>query len=115
MSDSSIATAKTSSLPGSIRKVNLVLSLIRGIKVNEAINILKLSKKRVSLDIIKLLNSAVSNAKNRGYTDVNSMKIETLDIGKSIVLKRHNFAGRGRASTIKHSYCRVKVDIVYIH
>ena len=56
------ALAVGTMIRGSSRKLNLVAGLIRGRKVEEALNILKFSPKAMSEDVYKVLASAVANA-----------------------------------------------------
>ena len=48
----------------SSQKLNLIVKDIRKKDINAALNILKFSKKRVSKEVLKTLNSAVANAEN---------------------------------------------------
>ena len=58
------ALAVGTTIRGSARKLNLVAGLIRGRKVEEALNILKFSPKGMSEDVYKVLASAVANAED---------------------------------------------------
>ena len=64
------ALAVGNTIRGSARKLNLVAQLIRGRKVEEALNILKFSPKGMSEDVYKVLASAVANAENNNGADV---------------------------------------------
>ena len=60
------AIAKLNDVPTSPRKMRLVADIIRGVEVNRALDILRFSKKHASIDLEKLLRSAIANweAKN---------------------------------------------------
>ncbi|MFL6754197.1 MAG: 50S ribosomal protein L22, partial [Sphingomicrobium sp.] len=58
------ALAVGTMIRGSAQKLNLLASLIRGRKVEEALNILKFSTKGMSEDVYKVLASAIANAEN---------------------------------------------------
>ena len=74
------AIAKLNDVPTSPRKMRLVADIIRGVEVNRALDILRFSKKHASIDLEKLLRSAIANweAKNPENT-------KELDNGNVIV------------------------------
>ncbi len=101
--------------PTSPRKMRLVVDLVRGKQVNNAIDILRFTPKEAAVKVHKLLLSAVANwqAKNEGVRieDANLYVKEIfVDQGKS--LKRIRTAPQGRAHRIrKHSnHVTVVVD-----
>ena len=59
------------------RKVRLVVDLIRGKQVGEAVAILKLTPKAASPVVEKLLNSAMANAEHNYEMDVNNLVVST--------------------------------------
>ena len=61
------------SLKSSPQKTNLVLGLIRGLKVEKAINNLIFSKRRISGEVLKILKSAISNAENNHQLDIDKL------------------------------------------
>ena len=63
-----IAFAKLNNCPTSPRKMRLVVDLVRGLEVEKALQILKFSSKEASINVEKLLLSAIANwqAKNEG-------------------------------------------------
>ena len=84
-------------------KVRLVIDQIRGKSVNEALALLKFSKKHASEQIAKTLNSAVANAEQAARSADTSLDVDALMITKAIVnegpkLKRWTPAAMGRAT-----------------
>ena len=79
------------------RKLNLVAQMIRGKKVEQALNILKFSPKGMSEDVYKVLASAVANAENNHNLDVDALVVAEASVGKSISMKR--FATRAHRIT----------------
>ncbi len=69
------ALAVGNTIRGSARKLNLVAGLIRGRKVEEALNILKFSPKAMATDVRKVLASAVANAENNHNLDVDALVV----------------------------------------
>ena len=97
------------SLKSSPRKTNLILGLIRGLKVDKAINNLEFSKKRISKEILKILKSAISNAENNHQLDIDKLYVKEASSGKSMVLKRFRPRARGRAGKILKTFSRIRI------
>ena len=97
------------SLKSSPQKANLVLGLIRGLKVEKAINNLIFSKRRISGDILKILKSAISNAENNHQLDIDKLFVKEASVGKSMVLKRFRPRARGRAGKILKTFSRIRI------
>jgi large subunit ribosomal protein L22 len=91
------------------QKARLVIDLIRGKKVYEALNILKFTKKKSSLIILKLLKSAIANASNTGKVDVDNLFIEQAYVNMSFSLKRLMPKAMGRGATIKKRMSTIKI------
>ena len=97
------------SLKSSPQKTNLVLGLIRGLKVDKAMNNLQFSRRRISNEILKILKSAVSNAENNHQLDIDKLFVKEATVGKSMVLKRFRPRARGRAGKILKTFSRVRI------
>ena len=69
------ALAVGTTIRGSAQKLNLLASLIRGKKAEEAINILAFSKKAMAKDASKVLASAIANAENNHNLDVDALVV----------------------------------------
>jgi large subunit ribosomal protein L22 len=91
------------------RKVGLVAGLIRGKSVAQARIALKFANKRASLPVAKLLESAVANAKNAGVSNVESLKIQEIQVNKGRVLKRSLPRARGSASRLNKRSSHVSI------
>jgi large subunit ribosomal protein L22 len=105
------ALAVGTMIRGSARKLNLVAGLIRGRKVEEALNILKFSPKAMSEDVYKVLASAVANAENNHNLDVDALVVSEASVGKSITLKRFATRARGRSTRIEKPFSRLRVVV----
>jgi large subunit ribosomal protein L22 len=91
-------TAKLRHLQASPQKVRLVVDLIRGKKVDEAVGILKFTNKRAAEAVEKLVKSAVANAESRNeHLDVDSLFVKEIFVDGGPVLKRVWFTTMGRA------------------
>lgn len=82
------------------RKARLVVDLIRGKKVGEAIAILRHTPKSSTPVLEKLLNSAMANAENNYKMDVNNLFISEAFVDEGPTLKRFRPRAQGRASRI---------------
>ena len=97
------ATAKLSGYRQAPRKVRLVAGLVRGKSVESAIVELNHRAKRAAPIFVKLIQSAVANAKSQGM-DVKTLIISELRVDKGPVLKRSRPRAQGRAFPIhKHT------------
>ncbi len=97
-------------------KMRLVIDQIRGRNVNEALGLLKFSKKHAAKQIEKLLNSAVANAEYSARRDNESLDVDTLYVKKAIVnegpkIKRFMPAAQGRATPIQKRTSHVEIVI----
>ncbi|HEX5624378.1 MAG TPA: 50S ribosomal protein L22 [Saprospiraceae bacterium] len=98
------AVAKLRNCPMSPRKMRLVVDLIRGKKVNEALNILKFTKKEASVWLEKLLLSAINNWEQKhgeGGADAAGLFVKTAFVDGGMVIKRFQPAPHGRAHRIR--------------
>ena len=96
---------------GSAQKLGLVAALIRGRKVEEALNILSFSTKSMAVDARKVLASAIANAENNHNLDVDSLVIVEASVGKSITMKRFHTRGRGKSTRILKPFSRLRIVV----
>ena len=76
------------SIKSSQQKANLVLRTIRGLPVENAVNILQFSRRRISNIVLKILKSAISNAENNHQLDIDKLYVKEATVAKSMVVKR---------------------------
>lgn len=105
------ALAIGKSIKSSQQKANLVLRSIRGLPVENAVNVLQFSRRRISNIILKILNSAISNAENNHQLDIDRLYVKEATVGKSMVLKRFRPRARGRAGKILKPFSRIKIEL----
>jgi large subunit ribosomal protein L22 len=82
------------------RKVRLVVDLIRGKKVSDAISILRLTPRGASVAVEKVVKSAVANAVNNNKMDQSLLYIKKAYVDESITMKRYLPRAKGSANTI---------------
>ena len=105
------ALAVGTMIRGSAQKLNLVAGLIRGRKVEEALNILKFSTKGMAPEVAKVLASAVANAENNHNLDVDALVVSEASVGKSITMKRFAARARGRGTRIEKPFSRLRIVV----
>ena len=100
----SIAFAKLNNCPTSPRKMRIVADLVRGQKVELALNILRFNSKEASNKLEKLLLSAIANwqAKNaEASLEDAGLFVKTITVDGGMMLKRLRPAPQGRAHRIR--------------
>lgn len=95
------------------RKVGLVAKLIRGKSVPAARVALSYLPKKSAPAMVKLLNSAVANARQEGMK-AEDLVVKTITVDKGIVLKRFRPFSRGRAGRIRKMTSIVKIELAPI-
>jgi large subunit ribosomal protein L22 len=103
------ATAKLSFIRLSPQKARLVIDMVRGKRVQEALNILKFSPQRAAEIVAKLVSSAVANAEQKGVGDVDRLFVKTIFVDQGPVLRRFMPKGRGSASRIRKPTSHITV------
>jgi large subunit ribosomal protein L22 len=91
------------------RKVRLVVDLIRGKQVGEAIAILRHTPKAASPVVEKVLNSAMANAEHNYEMEVNNLVIAQVFVDEGPTLKRFRPRAMGRASAINKRTSHITV------
>ncbi|MBI1264215.1 MAG: 50S ribosomal protein L22 [Alphaproteobacteria bacterium] len=105
------ARAKLRMLRISPQKLNLIAAMIRGKKVERALNDLEFSRKRASADVKKLLQSAVANAENNHGLDIDSLVVAEAYVGKNLVMKRFRARARGRGAKILKPFSEMTIVV----
>ena len=105
------ALAVGTTIRGSAQKLNLVAALIRGRKVEDALNVLSFSKRAMAVDVKKVLASAIANAENNHNLDVDALIVKEASVGKSISMKRFHARGRGKSTRIVKPFSRIRIVV----
>ena len=95
------------------RKVRLIADLIRSMDVKEAEIQLKFMPKRASVPLLKLLNSAIANARNNFSLEKDILYIKKIMVNEGPPFKRWRAGARGRAFLIskRTSYINLVLDV----
>lgn len=94
------ATAKVTGVRITPRKCRLVVDLVRGKKVADALGILANVNKSASPVVAKLIKSAAANAVNNNKMDESKLYVDTIYVNEGPRLKRYMPRARGSASSI---------------
>lgn len=105
--------AKLRNVRLSPRKARLVVDMVRGKGIQDAMNILQFSPQKTAPILSKLLKSAVANAEQKGVSDVDALFIKTVTVDQGPVMKRFMPRAQGRASRIRKptSHITVVLDV----
>ncbi|PAT33604.1 50S ribosomal protein L22 [Vandammella animalimorsus] len=94
-------------------KGRLVADLIRGKKVEQALNILQFSPKKAAGIIKKVLESAIANAEHNDGADIDELRVKTIYVEQGMTLKRFAARAKGRGNRISKPTCHVYVTVGY--
>ncbi len=95
------------------RKARLVVDLIRGRNVVQALGILENTNKKASFELKNLLKSAIANAEqhHEGDLDVDSLKVKTAFVNNGRTLKRFRPRAMGRATPIRKRSSKITLIV----
>ena len=95
----------------SVDKGRLVADLIRGKKVDQALNILQFTQKKAAVIIQKVLESAIANAEHNDGADIDELKITSIFVEQGASLRRFTARAKGRGNQIRKPTCHVYVTV----
>jgi large subunit ribosomal protein L22 len=90
------------------RKLRLVVGLIKKLKPVDAVEKLPFASRRAASDLLKVIKSAIANAKNQGVSDMDLI-FKEIQIGEGPRLKRGRAASRGRWHQYKKRMSHIRV------
>ncbi len=111
MNQNLTALAKDNMVRISPTKLSLLVNSIVNLRVSIAINQLKFSSKRISKNILKVLNAAVANAENNKQLDIDKLYVKEVFVGKSLRMKRWRPRAKGRAASIIKPFSKVTIVV----
>ena len=95
----------------SAQKGRLVADQIRGLPVEQALNVLTFSKKKGAAMMKKVLDSAVANAENNEGADVDELKVKAVWVDEGPTMKRIRARAKGRAARILKRTSHITVAV----
>ncbi len=92
-------------------KGRLVADLVRGKKVDQALNILAFTQKKAAGIVKKALESAIANAEHNDGADIDELKITSIYVEQGATLKRFSARAKGRGNRISKPTCHIYVTV----
>ena len=111
MNQDLIAKARDNTIRVSPLKLANIARSIVNKKANIAVNQLKFSNKRISNNVLKVLNAAIANAENNKQLDIDNLYIREAYVGKSLTMKRFRPRAKGRASSILKPFSKLTIIV----
>jgi LSU ribosomal protein L22P len=93
------------------QKGRLVADLIRGKKVDQALNTLAFTPKKAAQIIKKVLESAIANAEHNDGADIDELKVKSIMVERGASLKRFSARAKGRGNRIVKPTCHIYVTV----
>jgi large subunit ribosomal protein L22 len=95
----------------SSQKARLVADMVRGKRVDLALNILTFSPQKAAFTIKKVLESAIANAEHNEGADIDDLKVRTIYVDQGPSLKRFTARAKGRGNRIIKPTCHITVTV----
>ncbi|MCP3672653.1 MAG: 50S ribosomal protein L22 [Gammaproteobacteria bacterium] len=95
----------------SAQKGRLVADQIRGLPVEQALNILVFSNKKGAALMKKVLDSAIANAENNEGADIDELRVSTVCVDEGPTMKRIRARAKGRAARILKRTSHITVTV----
>jgi large subunit ribosomal protein L22 len=105
------AAAKLKHVRISAQKMRLVADQVRGLPVENALNVLTFSNKKAAGIIKKVLESAIANAENNEGADIDALSVQAISVDEGPTMKRIRARAKGRASRILKRSSHVSVTV----
>ena len=95
----------------SVDKGRLVADMIRGKKVDQALNILEFTPKKAAGIIKKALESAIANAEHNDGADIDELKVKTIYVEQGATLRRFSARAKGRGNSISKPTAHIYITV----
>ena len=92
-------------------KGRLVADMVRGKKVDQALNILSFTPKKAAGIIKKCLESAIANAEHNDGADIDELKITSIFVEQGAILKRFSARAKGRGNSISKPTAHIYITV----
>ena len=93
------------------QKLNLVAAMIRGMDAEKALAALTFSRRRISDDVKKAVQSAIANAENNHQLDVDRLYVKEASVGKALTMRRFRPRARGRIGRIRKPFSHLTIVV----
>jgi len=109
--DKKIAKVKVKNINYSPQKLRLVVDLVRGLPVNEALDILQYTNRKGVISVKKAIMSGVANANDRFGLKQDDLFISKIFVDEGDRLRKVRFASRGRVSRLTKRRSHLKLEL----
>lgn len=93
------------------QKCRLVVDQIRGLPVDQVLNVLKFSPKKAAVLVKKVLESAIANAENNNGADIDELSISKIYVDEGPTFKRSHARAKGRSARILKRTCHITINV----
>ncbi|NCX93660.1 MAG: 50S ribosomal protein L22 [Gammaproteobacteria bacterium] len=98
----------------SAQKARLVANLIRGLKVEKALDLLTFSPKKASGLFKDVLTSAIANAEHNAGMDIDALVVSSVYVNEGTMMKRFHARAKGRGARILKRTCHITVNVAQV-
>jgi len=95
----------------SAQKARLVADQVRGLGVDQALNMLVFSEKKAAHLVKKVLESAIANAENNEGANIDELVVSEIFVDEGMIMKRIRPRAKGRADRILKRSCHITVKV----
>ncbi|MBL4606945.1 MAG: 50S ribosomal protein L22 [Pseudomonadales bacterium] len=95
----------------SAQKARLVADQVRGLGVDQALNMLIFSEKKAAHLVKKVLDSAIANAENNEGANIDELFVSEIFVDEGLTMKRIRPRAKGRADRILKRSCHITVKV----
>lgn len=104
-------SAKARRLSISPQKARLVIDMVRGKPVSDALDILSFSPQKGAVLVRKVVESAIANAENNEGADIDELKVAEIFVDEGLTMKRIKPRAKGRADRILKRTSHITVTV----
>ena len=95
----------------SAQKARLVADQVRGLPVEQALNLLMFSPKKAAGMVRKVLESAIANAEHNEGADIDELKVSSIFVDEARTMKRFRARAKGRGTRILKRNSHITVTV----
>lgn len=106
-----VSTSKVTYLRITQQKVQPVVNLVRGKRIQQAMDMLQFCERRAALPVLKAIKSAVANADQKGGIDVDTLFVMTARVDQGPMMKRSRPRSRGMANPVQKKMSHIKIEL----
>jgi large subunit ribosomal protein L22 len=106
-----VSSAKSTFVRITQQKVQPVVNLVRGKRVQDAMDLLQFCERRAALPVLKAIKSAIANADAKGGVDVDNLVVMTARVDQGPMMKRSRPRSRGMAHPVQKKMSHIMIEL----